>query len=1283
MDAAARGSCRRPRGIGGLPPLGTLLAGFLLAATGQTEPLTLVVDTTEDALAKQACTPAPADCSLRGALQKARSLPERTTIRLPAGSYALEEPNSCSFQTLQFGSSSVQNSVTLCVVGPVTLIGDGADATVIDAESRDRVLVAGSGHPIEIRGVTIRGGWQRGGSLYGGGGGINAAGELRIVDSVLTEHNSDISGGAIYNSGKLELLRTTVTRSEAVSDGGGLFNYSQSSISAADSLVSDNVSGANGGGIMNFQGTVTLSGTTVSGNRSSFVGGGVWSQGGNFTARLLATNATLTGNQSQASYGGGLYNGFLSEADLRNVTVTANRAGAASSNGIGGGISNSEGGALRLRNSLVAGNTASYLAPDCYDGGRASTVTSAGHNLIGAVNDECTLSGDTTGNVTGQAPGLAPLAGNGGYAPTHALLEASPAVDAGSPEPPGAGGAACAPADQRGRLRPAGVRCDIGAFERSGAFAVHGIVPARGGNTGLVTVRVSGDAFTDGTAVKLVREGAEVAGAAVHPDEGGASLGASFDLSGRGAGAWDVVVTNPDGATASLPGAFQVEPGMPASLWVNVTGRKFVRAGRTARYTVLYGNRGNVDARGVPLTVTVSSSYALALLFPVAPPPPQPGQAAIDWRDDVPLTVRPDGIGRTNVPLVLPVVPAGFTGALPITITTPPGAQDEALYAVIGKPYFDPALSPDTLEAFVAGARAYAERNLAVSVPAARLPELRQYVTGQLGLAVARGQDALTASAGSDPEVLSLVHLQVDAALFIAARIQAGGGASLGQDPMGALAWRPLRMLAERFLGALARIALPAEAHAGPCSGRVLADGEQCGDNPNPVPPPDTGPEKPMTPAECRDLPNHEVSADGTRCQPTSPNNCSKIKCLPNPLAGTDPRCTCYPIGPKSGIDPNEKHGPQGGGAARFTAEKGELAYSILFENLESATAPAADVVITDPLDLSKLDAATFELGPIHFGRTSVRPVPGSKEFRGAVDLRPAKNLLVLIEAGLNAASGVATWRFTSIDPDLGGPSEDPEQGFLPPNVTPPEGDGSVLFTIRAKPGTTTGTTLCNEASIVFDANAPIATPRWCNSFDFQAPVSQVDAALPDAVLPEAEVSWSGSDTGSAVESYSVFVSEDGGPFSAWLTDSQLTSAHFSGKAGSRYDFYTTARDQGGNVEAPPALPDRSVTLAAPSPDTDGDGVPDAIDDCTLVANPDQTDADGDGFGNACDGDYNGDGIVNFLDLARMKQQFLKPDPVVDLTGDGLVNFADLARLRQLFFKAPGPKGQGAQGAGG
>ncbi len=50
--------------------------------------------------------------------------------------------------------------------------------------------------------------------------------------------------------------------------------------------------------------------------------------------------------------------------------------------------------------------------------------------------------------------------------------------------------------------------------------------------------------------------------------------------------------------------------------------------------------------------------------------------------------------------------------------------------------------------------------------------------------------------------------------------------------------------------------------------------------------------------------------------------------------------------------------------------------------------------------------------------------------------------------------------------------------------------------------------------------------------------------------------------------------------------------------------------------------------------DRDGDGVPDASDNCPDTANADQGDLDGDGLGNACDPDDNGDGFIDGTNVA-------------------------------------------------
>ncbi|MEM7084129.1 MAG: choice-of-anchor B family protein [Pseudomonadota bacterium] len=99
-----------------------------------------------------------------------------------------------------------------------------------------------------------------------------------------------------------------------------------------------------------------------------------------------------------------------------------------------------------------------------------------------------------------------------------------------------------------------------------------------------------------------------------------------------------------------------------------------------------------------------------------------------------------------------------------------------------------------------------------------------------------------------------------------------------------------------------------------------------------------------------------------------------------------------------------------------------------------------------------------------------------------------------------------------------------------------------------------------------------------------------------------------------------------------------------------------------------------------PSPqflDSDGDGVADDLDNCVLVANPDQRDTHGDGIGNICDPDLNNDGTVNFLDLAEFSDNFLQTGPGLDadFNGDGTVNFLDSAIMQDFFFGPPGPSG--------
>jgi len=95
--------------------------------------------------------------------------------------------------------------------------------------------------------------------------------------------------------------------------------------------------------------------------------------------------------------------------------------------------------------------------------------------------------------------------------------------------------------------------------------------------------------------------------------------------------------------------------------------------------------------------------------------------------------------------------------------------------------------------------------------------------------------------------------------------------------------------------------------------------------------------------------------------------------------------------------------------------------------------------------------------------------------------------------------------------------------------------------------------------------------------------------------------------------------------------------------------------------------------------DGDGDGAPDAFDNCMDVANASQCDSDQDGYGNLCDADYNNDGVVGISDFNLLRPAIgtssPPSDPVYDHNCDGVVAIPDFNVYRSFFGKVPGPSG--------
>ncbi len=198
--------------------------------------------------------------------------------------------------------------------------------------------------------------------------------------------------------------------------------------------------------------------------------------------------------------------------------------------------------------------------------------------------------------------------------------------------------------------------------------------------------------------------------------------------------------------------------------------------------------------------------------------------------------------------------------------------------------------------------------------------------------------------------------------------------------------------------------------------------------------------------------------------------------------------------------DPNSIFGPGGFGPQGFIPSQTTLPYVISFDNEPTANAAPQVVTVTQQLDPS-LDWSTFQLDDFDFGGQVYTIPPDLTSYSTVIDARSTVGVYVNVNADFDPLTGLLNWTFTSIDPTtFGVPVGNVEEGFLPPDVNPPDGEGFVAYVILPKANDPTGTLITAQGIVIFQAGLPgqssLDTPTIFNTIDIGSPTSSVIARL-------------------------------------------------------------------------------------------------------------------------------------------------------------------------------------------
>ncbi|MBR9921522.1 MAG: T9SS type A sorting domain-containing protein [Bacteroidetes bacterium] len=206
-----------------------------------------------------------------------------------------------------------------------------------------------------------------------------------VITDVTFESNttgaSPGNGGAIHitGDGNIEISGGAVTDNTASAEGGGLWNgtglMTISGVDIQGNIASGAAADQGGGGVFNAGGTIEISNQTlISGNAADGTagsGGGIFNDAG---GTLTVTNSTISANVSERA-GGGIEDNSGSGTTIVLTDVTLDANSTASSPGNGGGVHITGPGDIEISGGAVTNNTASAEGGGLWNGAGLMTIT--------------------------------------------------------------------------------------------------------------------------------------------------------------------------------------------------------------------------------------------------------------------------------------------------------------------------------------------------------------------------------------------------------------------------------------------------------------------------------------------------------------------------------------------------------------------------------------------------------------------------------------------------------------------------------------------------------------------------------------------------------------------------------------------------------------------------------------------------------------------------------------------------------------------------------------------